>query len=102
PPQAGVLERAIGSAQTVEVEIRSHQLQSGDALLLCSDGLSGYVSDAQIEDVLRNERTVQETTADLVRLALDKGGRDNVTVQMVRNGPRNEAPVLPSAARQTR
>ena len=101
-PQSSVLERAIGSAQTVEVDIRSHQLQSGDALLLCSDGLSGYVSDAQIEDVLRNERTVQETTADLVRLALDKGGRDNVTVQMVRCGPRNAAPVAPTAVRQTR
>src|SRR5215831_11682519 len=97
-PQSSVLERAIGSAQNVEVDIRSHPLQSGDAVLLCSDGLSGYVSDVQIEDVLRDERTVQETTADLVRLALDKGGRDNVTVQVVRYGPRKAAPTV----RQTR
>jgi hypothetical protein len=97
-PQASMLERAIGSQQNVEIDLRGHPLQSGDALLLCSDGLSGYVSDAQIEDVLRNERTVQETTADLVRLALDKGGRDNVTVQVVRYGPRN----TPPAVRQTR
>jgi protein phosphatase len=97
-PQSSVLERAIGSAQTVEVDIQSHQLQAGDALLLCSDGLSGYVHDAQIEEVLRGERTVQETTADLIRLALDKGGRDNVTVQLVRYGPRTPAPTI----RQTR
>jgi PPM family protein phosphatase len=97
-PQSSMLERAIGSQQNVEIDLRGHPLQSGDALLLCSDGLSGYVSDAQIEDVLRNERTVQETTADLVRLALDKGGRDNVTVQVVRYGPRN----TPPAVRQTR
>jgi hypothetical protein len=60
------------------------------------------VSDVQIEDVLRDERTVQETTADLVRLALDKGGRDNVTVQVVRYGPRKAAPASTSAVRQTR
>jgi serine/threonine protein phosphatase PrpC len=101
-PQSSMLERAIGSAQNVEVDLRSHPLQSGDALLLCSDGLSGYVSDVQIEDVLRNERTVQETTADLVRLALDKGGRDNVTVQVVRYGPRKATPTPAPTVRQTR
>jgi PPM family protein phosphatase len=93
-PQSSVLERAIGSTPTVEIDINSHQLQAGDALLLCSDGLSGYVPDAQIEAVLRNERTIQETTAELVRLALDKGGRDNVTVQLVRYGPRKPAPTI--------
>src|SRR5262249_5735329 len=42
-PQSSVLERAIGSAPSVGVDIRDHHLEEGDALLLCSDGLSGYV-----------------------------------------------------------
>lgn len=88
-PDASVLERAIGSRPTVEVDIRSHKLQDGDAILLCSDGLSGYVADDRIEAVLReHEGTVQEATNKLVQLALDGGGHDNVTVQLIRCGAR--------------
>jgi serine/threonine protein phosphatase PrpC len=61
-PQSSVLERAIGSAPTVGVDISNHQLQEDDVLLLCSDGLSGYVTADQIEVVLRTDGPVQETT----------------------------------------
>jgi serine/threonine protein phosphatase PrpC len=90
-PSASVLERAIGNMPTVEVDIYDHQLQEGDALVLCSDGLCGYVTDAQIEAVLRHGAPVQETTANLVRLALETGGRDNITVQLIRYGARTPA-----------
>jgi protein phosphatase len=90
-PQSSVLERAIGSAPTVGVDIYNHQLQEDDVLLLCSDGLSGYVTADQIEAVLRTDRPVQETTVDLVRLALETGGKDNVTVQLIRYGARKLA-----------
>ena len=89
-PDASVLDRAIGSAPTIEVDIYTHQLQEGDAFLLCSDGLCGYVADGQIEDVLRNQETVQEIAEKLVGLALERGGQDNVTVQVVRYGARKE------------
>jgi serine/threonine protein phosphatase PrpC len=97
-PQSSVLERAIGSASTVQADIASHELQEGDALLLCSDGLCGYVPDSEIEGVLHSQGPVQETTANLVDLALAAGGRDNVTVQLIRYGARK--PAAPS--RQTR
>ncbi|HMH53512.1 MAG TPA: Stp1/IreP family PP2C-type Ser/Thr phosphatase [Candidatus Acidoferrum sp.] len=90
-PQSSVLERAIGSAPTVEVDMRDHRLQEGDALLLCSDGLCGYVADAEIEAALRREGPIQETTLDLVQLALDTGGRDNITVQLISYGARKPA-----------
>ena len=90
-PQSSVLERAIGSAPTVGVDIYNHQLQEDDVLLLCSDGLSGYVTADQIEAVLRTDGPVQETTANLVRLALETGGKDNVTVQLIRYGARKLA-----------
>ena len=97
-PQSSVLERAIGSAPTVGVDIRDHQLEEGDALLLCSDGLSGYVGADKIEAVLRSDGPVQDTTLNLVRLALEAGGRDNVTVQLIRYGARG----LPAPAMRTR
>ena len=97
-PQSSVLERAIGSAPTVGVDIRDHQLEEGDALLLCSDGLSGYVGADKIEAVLRADGPVQDTTINLVRLALEAGGRDNVTVQLIRYGARG----MPAAAMRTR
>src|SRR5215831_11161863 len=97
-PQSSVLERAIGSAPTVGVDIRNHQLEEGDALLLCSDGLSGYVAADKIEAVLRADGPVQDTTINLVRLALEAGGRDNVTVQLIRYGARR----MPAPAMRTR
>jgi protein phosphatase len=89
-PDASVLERAIGSAPTIDVDIYSHQLRDGDVILLCSDGLCGYVADNQIKAVLRNQGTVQETAEKLVGLALAGGGQDNVTVQLIRYGARKE------------
>jgi protein phosphatase len=94
-PNASVLERAIGSRRTVEVDIRNEPLNEGDAILLCSDGLSGYVTDQEIETVLRSHSTSQETATRLVELALQKGGKDNVTVQFVQYGPRKVQPVEP-------
>ena len=91
-PDASVLERAIGSKPDIEVDIRNELLREGDAILLCSDGLSGYVADAQIESVLRSQGTVRETAENLVKLTLEKGGKDNVTVQLVQYGTKKEAP----------
>ena len=94
-PDASVLERAIGSKSSVEVDISDElSIQSGDAFLLCSDGLSGYVTDAEIETLLRSPTAVQQVTEELIELALEKGGEDNITVQLVQYGPRKEAQLI--------
>ena len=91
-PNASVLDRAIGNKPSVEVDISDKlSLSEGDAFLLCSDGLSGYVTDPEIEAVLHSQATVQEIPERLVQLALQKGGEDNVTVQFIQYGPRKEA-----------
>lgn len=83
-PEASVLDRAIGHQPTVEVDVSGWiDLKPRDMILLCSDGLSGYVEDAQIEQVLRSRGSPQELADKLVDLALRKGGEDNVTVQLV-------------------
>ena len=91
-PEAYLLERAIGQKPSIDVEIAPElQLEEGDGILLCTDGLCGYVDEREIERVLRSEATVQEVTDRLVKLALAKGGHDNVTVQFIQYGRRREA-----------
>ena len=98
-PDASVLERAIGSKPNVEVDISKElPLTDGDAILLCSDGLSGYVTSQEIESALRSPSTSQEMTTRLVNLALQKGGNDNVTVQFIQYGPRKAPQLVESPA----
>lgn len=82
-PDNNLLERAIGHQPTVQADVsRWIDLRHGDRLLLCSDGLSGYVSDAEIEAILKRHGDPQRATDELVECALAKGGEDNVTVQV--------------------
>ncbi|MGH8472137.1 MAG: PP2C family protein-serine/threonine phosphatase, partial [Gammaproteobacteria bacterium] len=91
-PETSILERAMGHRPHVEVDLGpALELREGDGVLLCSDGLSGYVDDQGIEAVLRSEATVQEVADRLVELALDRGGQDNVTVQFIQYGERTQA-----------
>jgi serine/threonine protein phosphatase PrpC len=88
-PEASVLDRAIGHKPSIEADVSAAlELKEGDGILLCSDGLSGYVDDLDIEAVLRTEITVQEIPNRLIQLALDKGSEDNVTVQFIQYGQR--------------
>jgi protein phosphatase len=87
-PDAHILNRAVGSRPHVDVEVGSPvRLEKGDALLLCSDGLSGFVTDDEIARVLREQPDVQRVPGALAALALTSGGSDNVTVQFARFGP---------------
>lgn len=86
-PSASILDRAIGNRPTVAVEISSVlALANGDGILLCSDGLSGYVDDDEIEAAIDDTLRPQENVNRLISLALQKGGEDNVTVQFIRFG----------------
>lgn len=88
-PDASVLERAMGQAPRVEVEVSGWlRVHPGEACMLCSDGLCGYVEDDAIASVMRSGHAPQQTADALVRLALERGGEDNVTVQVLRYGAR--------------
>ncbi len=90
-PDASVLDRAIGNQPDIDVDIGPIlELKDGDSILLCSDGLSGYADDADIESVLRSDSTVQEIPGDLFALALEKGSDDNVTIQYIQYGERSD------------
>jgi len=86
-PDSSVLERAMGQSPQVEVEVSEWlTLGAGDVCMLCSDGLCGYADDDEIAAVMRNGLGPQDIADSLVKLALDRGGEDNVTVQVLRYG----------------
>jgi serine/threonine protein phosphatase PrpC len=61
-------------------------LENGDALVLCTDGLWSLVSEPELETVIKSNRP-SESCAAVVTMALERGGPDNITVQVVRLGP---------------
>src|SRR5437899_4276135 len=82
-PQRNIITRALGIDDTVDVELDEVPLAQGDALLLCSDGLTRGVKPAAILDVVRRERDPQAAAERLVKLANAAGGLDNTTVILV-------------------
>jgi serine/threonine protein phosphatase PrpC len=85
-PQRNVIRQAVGVAdpsEPLEPDIETFALQAGDLYLLCSDGLTDMVDDAEIEAILRDEPPTRAAWR-LVDRALANGGRDNITVVLVR------------------
>lgn len=78
-----VMTRAIGFAGMVEPEVESFTLKERDVLLLCSDGLSNLLEEAEIADILKAGDAPQETCARLVSRANANGGDDNITVIVI-------------------
>jgi serine/threonine protein phosphatase PrpC len=73
-----------GKGEPTRVELHYLGLQDGDQLLLCTDGLSDMVSDEAIAGVLAEPESAAEACRSLIELALDSGGKDNVTVALAR------------------
>lgn len=84
-PMRNIITRAIGTDESVEVDVVVEERRKGDLWLACSDGLHGLVDDHQMRDALR--QYAPEKAADvLLKAALDAGGRDNVTLVIVHDG----------------
>jgi len=76
-----ILTNALGgSSEHCDVDVDVVGLEDGDRLLLCSDGLSDLVDEESINSTLGEKTGMEHVCAQLVRKALDRGGRDNITV----------------------
>lgn len=82
-PNRSVITRALGSDPLMRPDIFEINVEAGDRLLLCSDGLSGMLRDPEIESTLRRVRDPQRCASQLVNEAIAAGGHDNVTVIVV-------------------
>ena len=79
-PRRNIVTRAMGIDRSVQVDVFSHLVRTGDRLVLCSDGLVDEVADIDIARVLTEHTDPQETAEALVLVANANGGRDNTTV----------------------
>jgi serine/threonine protein phosphatase PrpC len=100
-PSANVVTRAVGAHAELELEVIQDRLQPGDVFLLCSDGLTRMMADAEIEDAL-NGGPLKDCVERLVQLSLDRGAKDNVTAILVEaqpqesGGPDDERTIVPA------
>jgi protein phosphatase len=84
-PYRNVITRCLGMQVEVEADTQQRELKGGDRLLICSDGLSGLVSDDEMLQMVLSSDDPQKTCQDLVNLALERGGSDNITVVLIFN-----------------
>jgi PPM family protein phosphatase len=83
-PHRNVLYRALGQGEACEPDIATYPVQSGHQVLLCSDGLWGVVPEAEIVNNIQSNVRPQDACNELVRLANEAGGPDNITVILIR------------------
>ena len=84
-PNANMLTRALGHGTEVSLDIAELVVRPGEAFLLCSDGLWGYVGHEKIEAVARSVDLSPDAIADnLLNLAIEAGGGDNISIQFIR------------------
>src|SRR5450432_4107194 len=79
-----VITRALGMQDNVEVDLQSDECQPGDVYVLCSDGLSGMITDQEIAEVVAANTDLSEVCRRLITLANEHGGEDNITAVAVR------------------
>jgi serine/threonine protein phosphatase PrpC len=84
-PHRNVLTRAVGTDQHVALEVGNWMWNEGDLLLLCSDGLSNMVKEANLNHILSQPIAIDEKAKALIQAALAGGGDDNITVALISN-----------------
>lgn len=82
-PYSNVLLKTVGTERNVDIDLFRVDLEDGDRIMLCSDGLWGEVEDEEIEAILSQEADNRSLSRDLIRAAYRGGGKDNVTVVVI-------------------
>lgn len=82
-PKKNIITRAIGAQDIVEADFFKLEINVGDMVLLCSDGLTNMVEDEDIQHILKGEGSLKEKAEELVRAANNNGGRDNISLIII-------------------
>lgn len=90
-PDRNVITRSLGTLPPPQVDIWLTPSQPGERFLVCSDGLVTEVGDDELGEILRHHPEPAEASAQLLRLALERGARDNVSVAVVALPPAEAA-----------
>lgn len=82
-PRKNVITKALGTDQTVEIDVRTIEFDRSELLLLCSDGLTDKVNEQEISEILLKDNSLDEKASALIEKANLYGGEDNITVAIL-------------------
>ncbi|MBQ9141224.1 MAG: Stp1/IreP family PP2C-type Ser/Thr phosphatase [Lachnospiraceae bacterium] len=82
-PKKNIITRAIGADEKVEIDFFSVELKAGEAILMCTDGLTNMLEDEEIRMIIKGQRDIVEKVEALVEEANKRGGMDNITVVLI-------------------
>ena len=82
-PDKNIITRAIGARDYIETDFFSMELQAGDIVLLCSDGLTNMMEDEDIRQILKGDGSLKDRAEELVEAANRNGGKDNISVIVI-------------------
>ena len=82
-PQRNLITRAVGTERNILVDYNTVEFGSKDCILICSDGLSSYVDESEILQILEDTKA-KDTVGKLIEAANEKGGKDNITVVLIK------------------
>lgn len=82
-PDKNIITRAVGASDTVNVDFFNVELETGDIVLMCSDGLTNMLEDEEICRILNTQQNIREKAQELVKAANNNGGKDNIAVILI-------------------
>ncbi|WP_404452546.1 Stp1/IreP family PP2C-type Ser/Thr phosphatase [Virgibacillus necropolis] len=82
-PRKNVLLKALGTEEIIYPDIRTISWEAGNMILLCSDGLSNKISDLELQSFLETDESIEDTSKNLITLANERGGEDNISLVIV-------------------
>src|SRR5215210_4853289 len=82
-PSKNVISRALGAEASVEVDMKTTEADDGTVFLLCSDGITRHIPDAELSTILRDADTLEAACAEMKRRCLERGAEDNLTAVAV-------------------
>lgn len=83
-PNKNIITRAIGANENVEPDFFEVNLEEGDTVLMCSDGLTNMLEDETIERIIRENENPEEAAETLVKYANQNGGKDNIAIIIIK------------------
>jgi len=83
-PNKNIITRALGANTAVEPDFFEVNLEDGDTVLMCSDGLTNMLEDETIEQIIRENDDLQTAAATLVKQANQNGGKDNIAIVVIK------------------
>ena len=82
-PDKNIITRAIGAADTVDIDFFSVELKPLEKVLMCSDGLTNMLEDEEIRMIVQGEGSIEGRARELISVANERGGKDNISVILI-------------------